>query len=306
MENKRPLIISGICFLIALLLIWAYVHVRRQEMISEFGDEVTVVVATREIGEYATLHPDMVETRTIFKKFKQPQTVEDSSVVIGKSTFVPIAAGEQITLTKLIQQDGRPVLDRQVEKKMRAVTILISPHTGVGRLVRPGNRVDVLAAPFYDASGSTIFEVKTMVQNALVLATGKSIQNEVPTRVNRDVLSFMQEEAENRRRKDFNAAGTDSLSTSRPDDNYSTVTLQLTPADAEKILYLTSRYGDRILYLTLRKSSDQTVDKIQTTLLDDVLGPDSDYGRTKRKAPQIPSTPPKFYDFRGGEAVPVR
>ena len=49
--------------------------------------------------------------------------------------------------------------------------------------IRAGNRVDVLAAPNYDYNGQTIFEVKTVVQNALVLAAGKSIQNEVPTRV---------------------------------------------------------------------------------------------------------------------------
>lgn len=306
MENRNAFIISLVGILIALGLIAAYVRVKRNQMTADFGNEVRVVVATREIPEYGTIGPATVEVINVFKNFRQPQTVEDLKDVIGKSAYVPIGKGEQITLTKLVQQDGKPVLDRQVEKTKRATTIVIAPHTGVGRLIRPGNRVDVIAAPSYETGGQTIFEVKTVVQNVLVLATGKNIQNEVPTRVNRDLLNLVQGEAERQRRKDFYIGNADNLNTSRPDDNYSTVTLQLSPEDAEKILYLTSTFGDRSLYLILRKSSDQAVAKLDTTLLDDVLGPESNYGRSKRKAPTIPTTPPRFYDYKGNQAIEVR
>src|SRR4051812_42096447 len=141
MENKRAVIISLICFGISMLLIAMYVHVKRREMTMEFGEEVPVVVAIKPIPEYGLIRPGMVGVKTVFKNFRQPQTVEDPDEVIGKATFVNIYNGEQITMTKLVNQDGKPVLDRQVEKRMRAVTIQISPHTGVGRLVRAGNRV---------------------------------------------------------------------------------------------------------------------------------------------------------------------
>jgi hypothetical protein len=41
------------------------------------------------------------------------------------------------------------------------------------------------------------------------------------------------------------------------------------------------------------------------TLLDQVLGPDSDYGKSKRKPPPVVAPKPKFYDSKGGQAVPV-
>jgi len=286
-----------------MVLISGYVQVKRAELTSDFGEEVSVVVAAKDIPEYSMIRADMLTTKTVFKDFLQPQTVTEINDIVGKSAFVPISGGEQITLTKLITQDGKPVLDRQLERAKRAVTIVISPQTGVGRLVRPGNRVDVLTAASYDSNNQTMFEVKTVVQNVLVLATGRNIQNEVPTRVNRAVLSVLKEEFENRPRKDYYGAP-ENLSTSRPDDSYSTVTLQVFPDDAEKLLYLSHTFGDRSLYLTLRNSADQNTEKLETVLLDDVLGPDSDYGRSKKKPLPIVEPKARFYDIIGGKEVP--
>lgn len=306
MENKRAIIISLICFLISMLLIAAYTRVKRHELTSEFGEEVSVVVATQLIPEYATIRPDMLKITTVFKNFRQPNTVEDGELVIGKSTYVAIYPGEQITLTKLVNQDGRPVLDRQIEKKMRAVTIPIAPHTGVGRLIRPGNHVDILTTVNYDVDGATTFEVKTVLQNVLVLATGKNIQNQVPTRISREVMNFLEEKFEEKKRKDFSTASIESLATGRPDDAYSNITLQLDPHDAEKLLFLSSTLGDSRLYFTLRNSADQTIEKIDTTLLDEVLGPESDYGFSKRKPPPPPPPkPPRFIDSKGGQPSEV-
>lgn len=304
MENRRAFIISSICFLISIMLISAYVNVRRAELTAEFGDEVSVVVASVAIPEYATITSDMVKVVPVFKKYRQPQTVETPEDVVGKSTFVSISPGEQITRTKLIEQDGRPVLDRQVEKKTRAVTLMISPHTGVGRLIRPGDRVDILVAPSYETKGETIYEVKTVAQNILVLATGRNIYNEVPTRIDRSVLSTLQSQFEISRRQDYYGRS-ENLNTTRGADNYSHITIQLTPEEAEKIHYLTSTFGDRALYFTLRNSADSKVETIRTTLLDDVLGPDSDYGKSKRKPPPIVKRQPRFFDSVGDRVVPV-
>ncbi len=306
MENKRAIVIALICFLISMLLISAYSKVHRHELTSEFGEEVPVVVAIKDISEYALIQPEMLTTAVVFKKFRQPNTAAGPEDIVGKSTYVPIYAGEQITFTKLIHQDGRPVLDHQVEKKMRAVTLPISPHTGVGRLIRPGNRVDMVTSVNYDQDGTTIFEVKTIVQNALVLATGKNLQNAVPTRVSREVLNYFEEQFELRKRKDFSTASMDSLATGRPDDSYTNITIQLTPEDAERVVFLSHTLGDSRLYFTLRNSADQAIAKLDTTLLDEVLGPESDYGVSKRKPPPPPPPrPPRFRDSVGGAPVDV-
>lgn len=313
MENKKAILISLICFLTSILLISAYVTVREKELTATFGDPVDVVVAdgayfarrgTDFIGEYVTLEPDMLKVVKVFKNFKQPLTVASPEDLLGKATYVPIHQGEQITLGKLVHQDGKPVLDRQLEKKMRAVTIAIAPHTGVGRLIRPGNRVDLLISPIYDKGGTAMLEVKTMFQNVLILATGKHIQNEVPSRVDRELLGYIEEANATLKRKDLFGNSGESLQTSRPDDNYAHVTVQLTTEDAEKLLFLTHKFGDKVVYLTLRNSTDVAFEKLATTLLDDVLGPDSDYGLSKKKPAPITPTPPRYYDILGDQAIP--
>ena len=288
--NRKALFIALICLGISIVLINAYVTARRYEMTSSFGDEVFVVVADKAIPEYSIIHPDQIKAVPVFKKFLQPQTIVVGSAdidkepaakeIIGKAAYVAIYPDEQVTMTKLIHQDGKPLLDRQVEKKMRAVTVQIAPHTGVGRLIRPGNRVDVMAAVNYDKGGENVFEVKTVAQNVLVLATGKHIQNSAPTGVDRQVLTLIEDEFEQRKRRDVGGSP-ESLSTSRPDDNYNNLTLQLSPEEAEKIMYVSTTYGDQRLYFTLRNGGEDASEKLETTVLDDVLGPDSNYGLSK-------------------------
>lgn len=313
MENRRAIIISIICVLVSMLLISAYQTVREKELTSSFGEEVDVVVAdgpyfdrnkTDFIPEYTTIEPDMVTTIKVFKNYKQPLTAAKADDIVGKATFVSISQGEQITLTKLVHPDGKPVLDQQVEKKTRAVTIMVSQQSGVSRLIRPGNRVDVLIAPVYDANGTTVLEVKTLIQNAVVLATGKHIQNEVPTRVDRDLVSYIEEANTKLKRKDLLGGNPDGLQNSRPDDNYNSVTLQLSSEDAQKLVFLTHKFGDKAVYLTLRNSTDPEVVNLGTTLLDDVLGPNSDYGRSKRRPAPITPPKPKYQDLLGNTPIP--
>lgn len=306
-EKKRAVIISAICFLVAMLLISGYLKVRRDELTREFGEEVDVVVAKQGIGEYDLLRPDLLEVRPVFKAFRQPQTASRIEEVVGKSAFIPIYAGEQITFTKLVHQDGRPVLDRQLSKSFRALTLAVSASSGVSKLIRPGNRVDVLIVPHYEKEGSMTFEVKTLLQNVLVLATGKTIQNAVPSRANREVLGYLEDEYGKRKRKDVSNVSPTNLETGRPTDEYNSVTLQVTPEDAEKLHFMETVFSANRIVLTMRNSADQTVEALDTTILDEVLGPESDYGASKRKLPPpIPPPPPRFYDSVNGMPVEVR
>ncbi len=305
MENKKAFIVSGICFVISLLLISGYVTQREKELTADMGERVTVVVAKVPIEEYRLIREDMVETTTVFKKFFQPSAVSDPADVIGKSAYVPMYQGEQIVLTKLVSQDGKPVLDRQVERNMRAVTVKISSHTGVGQLVRPGDKVDILAAPNYDIGGVMVFEIKTVIQNVTVLATGKSIQNSVPTRIDKELMSNLEEEFQKEGRRDWGGGSRDALNTHRPDGDYATLTLQVSTEDAKKLLFLGHTFGDNRLYFTLRNSADTEIAKLDTTLLDDVLGPESNYGMSMRKPPSVPPPKEKWIDLKDGRPSPV-
>jgi len=314
MDKKKALLIASVFFGISIFLINGYVDALRAELTKTFGQEVGVVVATELIPEYGIIRPEMLTVKPIFKNFVQSQTVtvalgnEEATMkaineIAGKAAYVPIYPDEQVTLTKLVHQDGKPVLDKQVEKTMRAVTVAVSPANGVGRFIRPGNRIDVLATVRYEANGNEQFEVKTVMQNVLVLATGKNLQNSVPTKVSRDVLSALEAKFEEQRRKDLFTTSVDS-GTSRPDDNYTHMTLQLTPEDSDKLLLLQNTIGDAKLYYTLRNSADLTVANLETTILDQVLGPDSELGRSKIKPQPLQPLKPRYMDMEGEAAVP--
>ncbi|NBY20484.1 hypothetical protein EBQ74_09665, partial [bacterium] len=92
--------------------------------------------------------------------------------------------------------------------------------------------------------------------------------------------------------------------TSRPDDNYTHMTLQLTPEDSDKLLLLQNTIGDAKLYYTLRNSADLTVANLETTILDQVLGPDSELGRSKIKPQPLQPLKPRYMDMEGEAAVP--
>jgi pilus assembly protein CpaB len=314
MEKKRAFLISTVFLAISIALISAYTEALETELTQNFGAKIGVVVAKEAIPEYGIIRNDMLEVVPTFKNFVQSQTItvtlgDDIAAkkalneIAGKAAYVPLYTGEQVTLTKLIHQDGKPVLDRQVEKKMRAITVAISPATGVGRLIRPGNRVDILGKVNYELNGAEQFEVKTFFQNILVLSTGKNLQNAVPTKVTREVLSALEAKFEEQKRKDLYTTNVDS-GTSRPDDNYTHMTVQLTPEDADKLLYLQSKIGDGALYYTLRNGADTKVSALETTILDQVLGPDSELGRSKIKFTPSPPIPPKFYDTIGEKVIP--
>lgn len=307
MENRRAIVISSIAFIVSLLFITGYLQVKRSIMTSDFGEEVWVVIATEDIPEYAMIREGMLEVVPIFKKYREPQTVESPTDIIGKATYVPIYKGEQVTLTKLVSQEGKPVLERQLLRDWRALTLPIAQRNGVAKLIRPGNRVDVLTTVNYDdpSTAENIFETSTVLQNILVLATGKNIQNDVPSRVNRDLLDLVETSFEERKRKDFSGRS-EQLVTSRPTDDYASITLQLTPEDAEKLIFLSTKFGDGRIYFTLRNGADTSTDPVVTALLDDVMGPDSDYGRSRQKPPPPPEpAAPKFLDNVGGEDIPV-
>ena len=310
---NRTILLAIVGFAIAMVLVSGYTNMRQSEITRGFGELVEVVVAKENIPEYGLIRADQLTTTSINKKFVQPQTITVTaksdltsiiSEIVGKSSYVNIYAGEQITLTKLIQQEGKPVLDKQLQKDNRAVTIQIAPHTGVGRLIRPGNRVDVLIAAKYERDQKPYIEVKTVFQNLLVLATGKAVVHSIPTRVNRAVLSSIETEFENQRRKDLYQTNLDPSTTARPDDNYSTITVQLPIGDAEKLILLQNEFGDQALYLTLRNTADETVTKLPTTLLDQVIGQDSALGRSKIKPPEFTPAEPKYYDYKGGTPIP--
>lgn len=134
----------------------------------------------------------------------------DLEEVLGRQLLVAMATGEPISRAALAQQEVRSLAAR-LQPGARAVTVPVDDVTSQANLVRPGDRVDLMVAEERSELGVRCVEVTPLIDAITVLATGQS-----------------QEQAR---------SGADELR--RAEDtrfrHYSTLTLDVTPAQAQQI-----------------------------------------------------------------------
>ena len=161
----------------------------------------------------------------------QAVTKENIHDVIGRKTAVPHAENEVLFWSDLEGGDPRNRgLSAGIKRRMRAVSISVTGSAGVSGMVKPADHVDVIGTfDFQDAgktqSGNLV--TCTILQNVLVLATGRDTAKE----------------------------GQRGLGGPQ---GYSTVTLEVTPREAEMLAFAEQMRGR--LMLTLRNRNDTSTE----------------------------------------------
>lgn len=88
----------------------------------------------------------------------------------GKVVRAPLAAGDPVTRSSLVSQGERGFLAAILSPGMRAVTVQLSPTSGIGGFVFPGDRVDVILNHTIEKSRTERYNVsETVFQNVRVL-----------------------------------------------------------------------------------------------------------------------------------------
>lgn len=148
------------------------------------------------------------KTEVVFSRGEIPaQTVIDDSMVTLKKLKPETVSREAITslasivgsIAKVNIQPNSPILSSQiyfgvgriayiVPPQRRAITILIDNPGAISYLVRPGDIVDVIATFESDFAGKLI--TKTIIQGAIVLATGQQYLPKKESSEEKPVLSF--------------------------------------------------------------------------------------------------------------------
>jgi pilus assembly protein CpaB len=180
---------------------YSYVTSVEEESRKRNGSEVLAIVAKKEIREMETLNETMLEFKSIPKRYLEPSAIslekkeedKDSTkslkALAGNIAIVPIRRGEQLTYNKITDPSGRTGLATQVTPGKRAFSVPVSEITGVSKLIKPGDRVDLIAV--IDAGGGKENKVvKTVLQDIVVLATGHYITNNVARSVEVDRRGF--------------------------------------------------------------------------------------------------------------------
>ncbi|MGK5082900.1 Flp pilus assembly protein CpaB [Bdellovibrionota bacterium FG-1] len=273
--NNRALTLSIVMAFIALFFVQSYVGSIEDEAKKKFGTEVLVLRAKQNIKEMDTINETMLDTVLIPKRFLDPASIywdtkevtpdviRDRKSVIGAIAAVPILKGEQIARNKITEPGIRTGLAPQVTPGRRAFAVPVTEVSGVAKLVKPGDRVDLIAVLDMGA-GKENKVAKTVLQDVVVLSTGKSVTNNSPRLLEADAFG-----------------GKDKIRSLAEDTSFASVTLEVTPEQAQSLALVLSN-GDNSLSLSLRNNDDTERTNVNSTVFSDVLGTDA--GRVRMPA----------------------
>lgn len=241
MKRKIVLIASLACGLLAAVLTRVYLMAReagidaqRQALLSRYGT-LDALVFKKDTPGGTELTMGDIGVVTVPKVGLRGQAVEEADVksVLGRKLLLGHRQGDLLFWSDL--EGGDPSargLSADVKPQMRAVSINCSGAASVSGMVKPNDHVDVIGTFAFPDPGGRIKQgdivTCTILQNVLVLATGKTT-------------------AKSRAGEGFVPQG------------YSTVTLEVTPREAEMLAFSEQMKGR--LVLSLRNRNDTSYEK---------------------------------------------
>jgi len=189
-----------------------------------------VIVAARNLAAGSVIAADALAVRQMPRAFLASDVLapERRSALLGGELSHALRSGDPVTLAAVVPQVDLP-FSAQVAAGERAVTVPVDEISSVGGLLQPGDRIDLLYS--YDRPVDNAnppgprSAVRLLLADLSVLATGKATRT---TQVRTD----------DGRLHDV-------------DTDYSTVTLRVTPRQAQ-VVTLAQRAGDVVAVLRNR------------------------------------------------------
>ena len=185
-KKYLPLLIGGVCGLIAVFLINNYIQQKTEEAKKAVAQSqknlTTVVVAKQDIPAGAVLKESMLGEVTLSRNMVQSRSAVSIDRVVDKIAFAPISKGEQVLLNKVTISGEVGSLAMKVPAGKRAVTVSVDNISSVGGMLRPGDHVDIVGMvpiPAMNADGKQVNQLATMplFQDVLILAVGQEFMN---------------------------------------------------------------------------------------------------------------------------------
>jgi pilus assembly protein CpaB len=247
MRQKIIPIVSILAGVLAFMLSIRYFNAEqakindRKAQLDASAATVTVVAAGKNIPANAPLTLDDIATVSVQKSTlrEEPIYPGDYKKIIGRKLIYDLKKGSMVLWSDI--EGGSAVLSPQLESMvkpgLRAISINVSGAHAVSGMVRPNNRVDVLGTfsfPSKTVEGELEAVTLTVLQDVTVLATGNEMAHK---RLHNNT----------------------SVNGYQPQKSYSTVTLEVTPREAELLTFAQTVQGR--LTLALRNSSDVSFEK---------------------------------------------
>src|SRR5437899_2914117 len=138
--SKAYLALAAACAIAAFLMTRGYAR-RLEALHPVIGPSVPVVVAAVDVPRGSTISPSELELERVPSTFAPPGAFHDPGDVAGRVATGEMAAGEEVTRTRVAAPGAGPVA-ALVPVGLRAFTITAGTPTGE---IRAGDRIDVLA-----------------------------------------------------------------------------------------------------------------------------------------------------------------
>ncbi len=229
MKNKLVLAVALLIAGLAFFMNWRYLQSER-ERLGLNAVQVKVIVPKRDLPATTILAIEDLALRDEFKSAVGNNAffADDLDAVLGKRLIYPIRRGDILLWSQVdMPRRTRGGLSRIIEKGKRAVSLSIAGAPAVSGLVQPLDKVDIMGT-FTFPSRTNPAQVEsvtlTLMQNVTVIATGTQIAG--------------QERSKERGRQ----------------TGYSTITFEVTPREAELLVFAQQTRGK--LYLSLRNPED--------------------------------------------------
>lgn len=249
--NSRALTLSLLIAVFSMFLVNTYIEGEQASITKRYGTPKSVVIAKKKINELELIDDSKVTVIPVPSSFRSPGSFNTIKEVEGTVATVPILKGEQITKPRVTFPGAKTGLSRQVSVGKRAVGLRVTDFLAVGKLIKPGDRVDVISAIDFANGEKDKVRIHTVLQDVYVLSTGQKLTNSLPI-IGKEYPKIIK------------AMNVTTYS------NYNTVTLEVDPFQAQKLVYL-QLYSGAPIYLSLRNHADSDKVRIKATKIFDVL-----------------------------------
>ena len=239
--NSRAFTLSLVIAIFAVLMVQTYIEGKESDFNKKYGDMKYIVKAKVDINELEVIDDTKVYITSVPGNYVMPGAFTKIEDLYNKIAATPIKKDEQITKPRVLFPGSKTGLARQIDQGKRAFSIQVSEDQAVSRLLKPGDRVDVLSLVDYAGGQIERIEAKTILQDVYVLATGKRVTGEIP-------LAKLKV-ANEIKKLDLNTY-----------TDFRTLTLELTPYEVQKLVFLIK--AGRGIYFSLRNNDDKTIERI--------------------------------------------
>lgn len=260
-SSRTGLLLAGILAIIAGVLVFAAVNSSSDSgngvKNASSGPETTVVTAKQDIPARTEIKADMLQLTKVPANALLGGAFSSTDLVAGRIARIPIYKGEQLVQDKLAADKTDLGLSYIVPEGTRAMGVKVDKVIGAGGLIRPGDRVDLVAV--VDVKYTDVITNKeftetrsfTIAQNISVLAVEQKLENQPPLSVSKDPKDA---------KSNVNQNALVDQPEAQPDGTV--VTIALLPDTVQKVLLAEEKGKIR---LTVRAPGDNEIVKTDDT-----------------------------------------